>query len=323
MDKNKLDNLVIYEMILRDGLQSLKEIYNIEQKYSIFELILETGINNIEFGSLTSKKILPQMANSLDLYDLIKQNNHNNYCDLIMLCPSISGLELCLNKSIQRISLLCSVSEKFSWKNLNCSRDTSFNSMLKQLNFIIENDYKFDLIRIYVSGSFGSNWEDFDTDYINYLIKIIESIYIFARLHNINYDKLDIVLSDTFGLANDSNMILVYEQIKSEFPQDIFKYIGLHLHTEQIVKKHNDIEYNSSIGFENLINISLNYLIKKYDSSILGIGGCPFGEENLKGNLSTIDLLLYLQKLGYNSDIDLLKLENNSFKIKKILDLSN
>jgi len=65
-------SIKIYEMLLRDGLQSLKQTYSLEDKIRMFNFIEEMGLKNIEFGSMTSEKILPQMSKSLELYDLKK-----------------------------------------------------------------------------------------------------------------------------------------------------------------------------------------------------------------------------------------------------------
>ncbi len=311
--------LVIYEMILRDGLQSLKKIYSVEEKFLIYKLIKEIGILNIEFGSMTSEKILPQMSGSLELYNkIVLDDDSDNKSNLIMLCPSIGKLEKSFNANIKNISLLCSCSEQFSIKNLNCSKEKSYKNMWTQLEYLIKKDYE--QIRIYISCVFGSPWDIFDKSYLKEIINIIDSIYTIIVSNNIDYNKFDIVLSDTFGLGNINLMKILYMEIKKKFDQDIFGYIGLHLHTNQIIIRENYIEYNKSVGFEELIKTSLDYGIKKYDSSILGIGGCPFGEDNLKGNLSTLDLYRFLDSIGYDCDIDIKKLEQNSFEIKKILD---
>ncbi len=318
----KLDrkSIKIYEMLLRDGLQSLKQVYSLEDKVLIYKLIEETGLSNIEFGSMTSEKILPQMSKSLELHELISKQKRPN-TNLIMLCPSIRGLEKILLSGIKQISLLCSASEQFSYKNLNCDKNISINTMFTQLGLITNNN--FELIRIYVSCTFGSPWDNFDVEYLNKLIGLINQIYEFVKLNSIRHENFDIVLSDTFGLGTEEKLSELYKCLKERLGTNIFNYLALHLHTCQI-KVNNNIGdnifvSNKSIGFEKLILISLDYGIKKYDSSLLGIGGCPFGEDNLKGNLSTQDLINFLESNDYDININKEKLLNNSFQINKIL----
>jgi hypothetical protein len=267
------------------------------------------------------------MSGCIELYDKIKSNaqvennpnpNPDSSPDLIILCPNIDGIKKSINNSARSISLLCSASEQFSLKNLHSSKKNSLGNVYEQLEYLISKDYE--LIRIYISCSFGSIWEDFDDIYIEHVIKIVDQIYNIAKIKNISSNKLDIVLSDTFGLANENRIKKIYENLKKNIGLDIFNYLALHLHTLQQKSTLNNFEYNKSIGFEQLILVSLDYEIKKYDSSICGIGGCPFGEKELKGNISTYDLYNFLIGQGYEFDIDTKKLEENSFQIKKILD---
>ncbi len=319
----KVSSIKIYEMLLRDGLQSLPKIYTLEDRLTLYRLIESTGLTNIEFGSMTSEKILPQMSKSLELYNNIinQQTVQTDQTKLIMLCPSIRGLEKSIESNIKNISLLCSASNNFSYKNLNCDKNTSTINMLNQLELIIKND--FELIRIYVSCSFGSPWDNFDSEYLNNLISLIKQIYDFSVRNQITHEKFDIVLSDTFGLGTEENISELYLNLKNEFGNTIFDYMAVHLHTCQVETKENYnndvIIYNKSIGFEKLILISLENNIYKYDSSILGLGGCPFGEDNLKGNLATIDLINFLESVGFDTNIDKKKLLDNSFLISKII----
>ncbi len=307
--------LIIYEMIMRDGLQSLKKIYSCEQKYLIYKELEDLGITNIEFGSMTSDKILPQMSGSIDLYQKIILNLKNDKTKLIMLCPSLNAIKKSADKGIKQFSILCSVSNIFSKKNMNMSKEDSINKMLVELDHIINLD--FDLVRIYISCCFGSNWEVVDNEYIEDLLGIIDKIYFICIKQNISSKNVDIVISDTFGMVNEEIIIKIYDNLEKRFTIKIFEYIALHLHTEQ---ENKSTHHNKSIGFKKFVKISLDYGIKKYDSSILGIGGCPFGENNLKGNLSTYELCNFLVELGYNPNIDMKKLEDSSFRIKKILD---
>ena len=151
-------NIKIYEMLLRDGLQSLPKIYRIEKKLELYNLIKETNISFIEFGSTTSKNILPQMSNSYELYDFIKHDRDDK--NLIILCTSLNGLKKSLNININNYSLVCSLSDDFSKHNLHCLSDISFSKILEQLDLIIKT--KFNLVRIYISCSFGCVVDSYD-----------------------------------------------------------------------------------------------------------------------------------------------------------------
>ena len=74
----------IFEMFMRDGLQSLKKIYSLDQKKIFINNLLKANMKNIEFGSTTSPKLLPQMNNSYEFWQYLKNKeeyvkNKNDY----------------------------------------------------------------------------------------------------------------------------------------------------------------------------------------------------------------------------------------------------
>ena len=308
--KNKI---IINEMILRDGLQSLPHLLDLDTKFYIYKEIIKTGIYNIEFGSTTSSKLLHQMKDSYKLFDLI----NNDYCNKVnnyILCTNKKGLIDAINKQINNYSLVYSICDKFSIKNLNKTYEENYIEILEQLELIKLNNYN--KIRIYISSCFGSVFNK-NHDYIlNNLIISLNKIYEFIIINNINHENFDIVLADTFGLANEvydnnvKNIIKYLDSIKEKYPSHIFNYISLHLH----------LDNSDEDAINSLIDIGLSYSIKKFDSSISGIGGCPFGEKNnMKGNLSTLYLVKYLKNKGYDLDIDIKKLENLDKEISNII----
>lgn len=308
--KNKI---IINEMILRDGLQSLPFLLDLDTKFYIYKEIIKTGIYNIEFGSTTSSKLLLQMKDSYKLFDLINNNDYNKVNNYI-LCTSKKGIIEAINRQIKNYSLVYSLCDKFSIKNLNKTYEQNYIEILEQLQLIKLNGYN--KIRIYISSCFGSIFNE-NNDYIlNNLIISLNKIYEFILDNKINYENFDIVLADTFGLANEvddnniKNIIKYLEFIKEKYPLEIFNYISLHLHLDNSDKD----------AINSLIDIGLSYSIKKFDSSISGIGGCPFGEKNkMKGNLSTLYLVKYLKTKDYDLDVDLEKLKNLDKDISHII----
>ncbi len=306
------NNIIINEMILRDGLQSLTKVYDLKIKKHIYDLIVQTGISNIEFGSTTSEKILPQMANSFELFNLINPINYSdnqnniNQLNLIMLCTNTKLLPKCDDFKIDCISLACSISNDFSFKNFNYDSDKSIGLMLYNLEILLRSNKKF--LRVYISGCFGDLTGNHDPDNIK-LIGTIEKIT--SLINRFDYkNNFDIVLSDTYGFISESTLSKTLLDIKKYFnSQDnlITKYLCLHLHLEP------------GDQFKKIINIGLNHGVIKYDSSIGGIGGCPFSGSKCKGNIDTFHLVKYLTDQGYQTNISLDILNLNSILINKIL----
>jgi hydroxymethylglutaryl-CoA lyase len=153
----------IYEMFMRDGLQSLKKVYSYNTKIKFIDILLKSGLNNIEFGSTTNPKLLPQMNNSYDLWYYIKQ--YKNDKNLTMLITDNDSLKRCINNKINSFGLLSSVSDSFGLSNLKKNSLDSLEYMVEQIK-IIHSYNSNSHIRLYLSCSFGSNKEDFNDLYL-------------------------------------------------------------------------------------------------------------------------------------------------------------
>ena len=110
--------LKLFDVTLRDGLQSVSKIYNLTEKKEILRNIILKRPQAIEIGSLVSSKILPQMNNSLELYQEGKEYNAilGNSIDVYLLIPNLKGLELASMNNIHNFSFITSVSDSFQKK---------------------------------------------------------------------------------------------------------------------------------------------------------------------------------------------------------------
>lgn len=280
-----MSKIYIFEMFMRDGLQSLQKKYNIYQKINFLNILIDNGIKNIEFGSTVDKKLLPQMDNSFDLWEYIKTNIDNNELIFTMLITSKKNLLKSIKNNIQSFGLLCALNDDFSIKNLNKNYFKSIQDMLDQLDLIYSIcDIKVVHVRLYLSCFFSGN-----SAIIKFLMNKLINIINQYKIKPLN---LDIVLCDTFGnldLDNLEGKILLIEEID----RNLIKYIGLHLHKKKFLK---------------FIEKALQYQITKFDSSIIEIGGCPFtGKEHIE-NINTITLCDYLIKNNYEININYEKL---------------
>ncbi len=302
------NKVIIYEMFLRDGLQSIKKNFPYETRFDFYKGIVDSGITNIEIGSTTSEKILPQMSNILELSKLVSNYNTNDsVVNNYILCTGTKGLEKILlldSTELKHISLVCSLSDKFGILNLKKNSKDSVKATLEQLDIIGEKlQENIGSVRIYLSCFYGSLWEEFNDEYIKNVIEIINTIETKINTLNIN-NKVELVLSDTYGFAgelylNKTRLEYMFENIK------ITSNISIHLHT-------ND-------DFYNLIDICLNNSVTRFDSSILGIGGCPFAEDNLKGNIDTYKLVKYLSGKNIQTKINLEKLKKTGEILSKFI----
>jgi hydroxymethylglutaryl-CoA lyase len=304
----------IYEMFLRDGLQSLKKIYTVPQKIQMFNSLNSCNYNCIEFGSTTNPKILPQVGGSFELWDHIKRNNTPFNTKYTMLVPSINHLQNVIDNKINSYGFVMSVSNEFSQRNMKMSSEQSFKQIKELISKILEvNKRDKNLhIRVYISCSFGCPWEGFPKDHMQRLDNIVCELSGIGYRNGLTSDQLDIVLADTVGMSDKYMLRTIINEI------DDINYLGLHMHMSG---KNVGVELHQN--FESLIETALDNNIRKFDTSLFGIGGCPYAKQTESsdsiGNLSTIPMVKFIHSHGFKTDVQLDALEEASGKIKNIL----
>jgi hydroxymethylglutaryl-CoA lyase len=291
---------------MRDGLQSLNKVYNLETKIKFMELLSECNFHCVEFGSTTSPKLLPQMANSYKLFTSIKPNPNSN-TKYTMLVPSYNQTQKVLDSNINSFGLVCSVSDTFAQKNLKKTSRESVENVFDQINLITEKCPE-PHIRVYLSCAFGSPWEDFNKEYLMSLELYIAEFIEYGKQKKLSTDNFDIVISDTVGLSTMSRTSEILKMLWLSVEQENTKYLGMHIHSKDD-------------KFLDLIVNCIKHDITKFDSSIGGIGGCPFAEDKALGNISTTKLINYLSL--YVGHCDYSEVERIKDVEKKIMNLLN
>ena len=291
----------IYEMFLRDGLQSLKNIYTVPQKIQMFNMLNKCNYNCIEFGSTTNPKLLPQVGGSFELWDYVKKHKNINFpTKYTMLVPSINHLQKVLDVDINSYGFVMSVSDEFSKRNMKMTTEQSFNQTVDLVHkTILANKNNKDLhIRVYISCSFGCPWEGLPKYQVSKLDATVSTFSNIGYKYGLSKDQLDIVLADTVGMSDKYILGSILDEI------DDINYVGLHMH---MYGQNTGIELKQN--FEGIIETALNNRIYKFDTSLFGIGGCPYAKKSNSsesiGNLSTIPLVTFLHKSGFKTDIKL------------------
>ena len=285
MDKNKIINIykklnpILFDVSLRDGLQGLSKyeqsLVTLESKENIYNNICSFHEpQNIEIGSVVNPKILPVMANSLELFRGVSTKNNKkniNYTPkLYMLVPNKKSYGIAIRNGVTNFSLLTSVSKSFQKKNINKTLEETKCELLdiiKEMNEI----YNFYLpselnTKLYISCINECPIEG----KISNDVVINEIIYYYK---NMNMNEL--CLSDTCGT-------LLFEDYKYIIDKCIehgveCEKISLHLHTSENVDNIRDI-----------VHYSLDKNIKKFDVSLIESGGCSvtMDKSKLKPNMS-------------------------------------
>ena len=280
--KNILSKLKLFDVSLRDGLQSIPKVYNLhEKKQMLSKIIHQYRPHQMEIGSIVSYNILPQMKNSIELYKYATNNykdqlddNDNINCDFFLLVPPIkSYINQAIINNIKNISLITSVSESFQKKNIQ----RSIIDTKRALNDSLCHENQFTNIKLYISCITNCPFEgNINNDYI------INEIIYYSKLKNIN----NLCLSDTCGNMNFINFKYILDNLLLNIDIDT---ISLHLH----VNKYNYLD------IEQIIKYSINNKLYKFDvSSFENMGGCvvTMDQTKLHGNLQYKDLIYTMQK---------------------------
>ena len=275
----------IVEVGLRDGLQNEKTVLSIETRHELAKRLAEAGSQEIELGAFVSPKWIPQMAGSRELISSVLQERKDKktksafrQARISALVPNMVGLQGALETGVERIAIFASASETFSKKNINCTIKESF----VRYKEVIDEAHRQGLtVRGYLSMCFGCPFEGKVSE-----AKVVKYA---AKLAELGCDEVSI--GDTIGVADPAQVTRIGKALKSEIGR---KKIAMHFHDTRGTALAN-ILASLEIGF------------RTFDSSIGGLGGCPYAPA-ATGNVATEDVVYMLHRMGLKTGLDLAKL---------------
>lgn len=280
----------IVEVGPRDGLQNEKQPLTIEQRFNFISDLIDAGLKSIEVGSCVSAKWVPQMAQSDELFKLLPQRADLN---LSLLTPNLKGLEAALAVGCKEVAVFTAASDSFTQKNINCSIDES----LERFSEIFQAAKKHNIrVRGYVSCMVDCPYEG--------AIDPKQVLSVVKRLYDMGC--YEISLGETIGTATPDRVQKVWQACLAELDSNV---LAGHFHNT----------YGMAIAN---IYQSLQQGIRIFDSSLAGLGGCPYAK-GASGNVATEDLYYLLSHIGYETGINLEKLMRASQNINKALNRKN
>lgn len=284
------DYVKIVEVGPRDGLQNEKQALSIEQRLSFINDLIDAGLKSIEVGSCVSAKWVPQMAQSDELFKLLPQCDDLN---LSLLTPNLKGFEAALAVGCKEVAVFTAASESFTRKNINCSIDESLERFSEIFQAAQANNVR---VRGYVSCMVDCPYEG--------AIDPKQVVNVVKRLHDMGC--YEISLGETIGTATPDRVQKVWQACLAELDS---KILAGHFHNT----------YGMAIAN---IYQSLQQGIRVFDSSLAGLGGCPYAKGS-SGNVATEDLYYLLSHIGYETGINLEKLMLASQNINQTLNRNN
>lgn len=283
-----MDNFVkIVEVGARDGLQNEAVVLSTDDKLELIHNLVAAGLKDIEVGSCVSPKWVPQMAGSTEIYQALPKLDGVNFS---LLTPNLKGYEAARAVDCQEVAIFTGASESFTQKNINCSIEESLQRFEEIMVRAKVDGVK---VRGYVSCMVDCPYEGAIDP------KAVATVT--ARL--LEMGCYEVSLGETIGTATPDRVIKAW--------QACLEYADTHQ-----LAGHFHNTYGMAIAN---VYASLEQGIRTFDSSIAGLGGCPYAK-GASGNVSTEDLHYLLTGMGYDTGLDVHKLMSAGKQIMERLD---
>ncbi len=259
----------------RDGLQNEPEAIATDTKLALIDRLGAVGLAHIEAASFVSPKWVPQMADHREVMQGLKRREGIVYS---ALTPNLKGLEAALECGVDEVAVFGAASEAFSQKNINCSVAESLERFAPVLERAREANVR---VRGYVSCVLGCPYEGEIAP-----AKVAEVAKALFEM-----GCYEISLGDTIGTGTPLKAKRMLAAVARDVPMD---KLAAHFHDT----------YGQALA--NLYAV-LEEGVAVIDSSVAGLGGCPYAK-GASGNVASEDVVYLLNGLGIESGIDLDKL---------------
>ncbi|NWF08100.1 hydroxymethylglutaryl-CoA lyase [Pseudomonas salomonii] len=270
----------------RDGLQNEAQPISVTDKVQLVDALSAAGLSYIEVGSFVSPKWVPQMAGSAEVFAQIQRMPGVTYG---ALAPNLRGFEDALAAGVKEVAVFAAASEAFSQRNINCSISDSLERFAPIMAAARQHGIS---VRGYVSCVLGCPYEGQIAP--EQVAAVASELYAMGCY--------EVSLGDTIGTGTAGATRRLFDVVGAQVPRD--KLAG-HFHDT----------YGQAIAN---IYASLLEGIQVFDSSIAGLGGCPYAK-GASGNVATEDVVYLLNGLGINTGIDLEALIRAGQQISHVL----
>ncbi|WP_082234431.1 hydroxymethylglutaryl-CoA lyase [Halobacillus massiliensis] len=266
----------ICEVGPRDGLQNECKIVTTDKKVKLIEKLIDAGIRTLEVVSFVNPKVVPQMSDAEDVLERLPRLEGIRYGGLVL---SRSGLERAQKTSVDYLHVAMTTSDAFNLKNAKRTVKESTEELTKVIREGVEAGKGVSGI---LGTAFGCPYEGEVP--IERILESAES-FLSAGCH-------ELTLADTTGMANPAQVTKTVKAFQKKFGKDL--NLGLHFHNTR------------GLGLANTLS-GYEAGIQRFDSSIAGLGGCPFAPKAV-GNVCTEDMVNMFEGMGINTNTNLTKL---------------
>jgi hydroxymethylglutaryl-CoA lyase len=258
----------------RDAMQGITEFIPTDVKVNYLNQLLKVGFNVLDFGSFVSPKAIPQLADTAFVIDRLELGHTQT--QLLSIVANYRGAEqAAAYQQISYIGFPLSVSETFQQRNTNKSIEQALADVALMQDLCLQKNKK---LVVYLSMAFGNPYDDaYSSEMVAELADKL-----------IDWNVAEIALADTIGSSNKESIAELFQVLGNHFPTQDFI---AHLHS------------NPYTAFEK-IEAAYEAGCTKFDTAMLGFGGCPMAKDDLTGNLATESLLSFARTQGLATTIN-------------------
>ena len=262
----------IVEVGPRDGLQNEPGVVPTALKVALIEQLADAGMPAVEATAFVSAKWVPQMADHAEVMRTIRRKTGVSYPVLV---PNMRGLEAALATGVTEIAIFGAASESFSRKNINCSIAESFERFAPVVTAARAQGVR---VRGYISCVIDCPYEGAIAP---------QAVAVVAKALR-DMGCYEISLGDTIGSGTPARMQTMIHAVNTEVP---ITELAVHCHDT----------YGQALAN---IYAALQLGVATIDSSIAGLGGCPYAK-GASGNVASEDVVYMLHGLGIATGVDL------------------
>jgi hydroxymethylglutaryl-CoA lyase len=262
----------ICEVGPRDGLQSEARIWSVEERIDLIDRLSATGVKRIEAVSFVNPKRVPQMADAETVMAGIQRRADVSFVGLAL---NLRGVERAIDAGVDEVRYVVVASETFNQKNQGSSIADTLQGYRDMASNVTGAGLRLSAV---IAAAFGCPFEG---------EVAVETVTDLARVL-VSEGARDIYLADTIGAAVPNQISERIEATRDVVGGDVI--LGCHLHNTR------------NTGFANAV-AAVEAGVRLLDSSVGGIGGCPFAPR-ATGNIATEDLCFLLRNMGYKTGVD-------------------
>jgi hydroxymethylglutaryl-CoA lyase len=277
MTATQLPEVLISEVGLRDGLQSVKTTMATADKLAWLDALVTAGLQELEVGSFVPAALLPQMA---DTAEVVRHALTHPGLTVMALVPNLRGAEAALRAGVHKLTIPVSASAAHSMANVRKTRE----EMVAEVRAIVtlKNELAPHVkVEAGISTAFGCTLQG--------AVSEDDVVWLAEAVVQAGADETG--LSDTTGMANPAQVRRLFQRVRAAIGE---RTGAAHMHNTR------------GLGLANCL-AAYDVGVRTFDSSLAGLGGCPYAP-GASGNVVTEDLVFMFEAMGIHTGVDLERL---------------